>query len=255
VAKTLKNASHLLILPHFLAKYQFTQANLTLEAKPHKTWPHSNDMMKINEIYLSIQGESSLSGWPTVFVRTSGCHLRCSYCDSKHAYFEGEKLALTQVLEKIASFHATHVCITGGEPLLQPEIFTLMSQLCDRNYVVSLETSGSLSVKDVDTRVKKIIDVKTPDSGAGETFVNENLAIATPNDEFKFVICSEQDFDWSEKFVREHKLSDRHMVFYSPSFGQVNEAWLAKKILENRSTARLQLQLHKYIWSEQTRGV
>jgi 7-carboxy-7-deazaguanine synthase len=212
-------------------------------------------MIKINEIYLSIQGESSLAGWPTVFVRTSGCNLRCTYCDSTHAYYEGEKISVEDIISKIRSFNAKHVCVTGGEPLLQQEVVSLMTQLCDQGFTVSLETSGSLSCKDVDPRVKKIIDVKTPDSGAAKTFVNENLSVATPNDEFKFVINSEEDFEWSENFVREHKLSDHHMVLYSPSFGKIPEAWLAKKIIENQSNARLQLQLHKYIWSEQTRGV
>lgn len=130
-----------------------------------------------------------------------------------------------------------------------------MKTLCDLGFVVSVETSGSINCASVDSRVKKVIDVKTPDSGAPKTFVNENLDVATPNDEFKFVICSESDFLWSENFVNKHKLTNSHMVFYSPSFGKVSESWLANKILENHSTARLQLQLHKYIWSEHTRGV
>ncbi len=212
-------------------------------------------MIKINEIYLSIQGESSLAGWPTVFVRTSGCHLRCTYCDSTHAYHEGEKSSPEVLFKKIQGLGAKHVCITGGEPLLQKEIFPFMTNLCDQGLVVSVETSGSLDCTEVDPRVKKVIDVKTPDSGAAETFVNKNLDVATANDEFKFVICSERDFDWAEDFVKRHKLSDRHVVFYSPSFGKIQESWLAKKILNNQSTARLQLQLHKYIWTEQTRGV
>lgn len=190
-----------------------------------------------------------------MFVRTSGCHLRCGYCDSTHAYYEGEKMSVASILEEIRRFRIRYICITGGEPLLQEDIFELLKQLCDQNYLVSLETSGSISCRNVDSRVKKIIDVKTPDSGAANSFVNENLAVATPNDEFKFVICSESDFLWSENFVREHKLADRHMVFYSSSFGKIPVDWLAGKILENNSTARLQLQLHKYIWTEQTRGV
>jgi 7-carboxy-7-deazaguanine synthase len=164
-------------------------------------------------------------------------------------------MPVEDVISKIQSFNAKHVCITGGEPLLQQPVVSLMTQLCDLGFNVSLETSGSLSCEKVDPRVKKIIDVKTPESGAANSFVNENLNLATPNDEFKFVINSERDFDWSENFVREHKLADRHMVLYSPSFGKIDESWLAKKILENHSKARLQLQLHKYIWSEQTRGV
>ncbi|MGE3973146.1 MAG: radical SAM protein [Bdellovibrionales bacterium] len=212
-------------------------------------------MMKINEIYQSIQGESSYVGWPTVFVRTSGCHLRCTYCDTAYAFYEGQKLSLDDVLTKVSNFSVKHICITGGEPLLQKEIFELMKQLCDREYLVSLETSGSLSCELVDVRVKKIVDVKTPNSGEADSFLMENLKFCTPNDEFKFVICSEQDFEWTERFVKAHALSSKHVVFYSPSFKKISEKWLAEKILAAKSTARLQLQLHKYIWSDITRGV
>jgi len=212
-------------------------------------------MIKINEIFYSIQGESSYAGWPTVFVRTSGCNLRCTYCDTTYAYYEGSKISVDEIIEKVGSFGTKYVCITGGEPLLQSEVIELMKKLCDRNYHVSLETSGSLSCVDVDPRVKKIIDVKTPDSGAPNTFVNENLSFATAHDEFKFVICSDSDFDWAEEFVSSTGISEKCSVLYSPSFGKINENILAKKILSQKSNARLQLQLHKYIWSHNTRGV
>ncbi len=190
-----------------------------------------------------------------MFVRTSGCHLRCTYCDTAYAFYEGKKISTEEILERVSSFNTKHVCITGGEPLLQPHIFDLMSTLCDRGYFVSLETSGSISCEKVDPRVKKILDVKTPDSGEADTFKMENLKWASAKDEFKFVICSEADFLWSEDFVKRHALSSDHIVFYSPSFKKVSEKWLAEKILSQKSTARLQLQLHKYIWSEVTRGV
>lgn len=212
-------------------------------------------MLKINEIFFSIQGESTLAGWPTVFIRTSGCHLRCTYCDTKYAYYDGDKLDLDALIRKITDFPTKHICITGGEPLLQEDVYPLMKRLCDMNYIVSLETSGDLSCSRVDPRVKKIIDVKTPDSGEADRFCAENLALADVNTEFKFVICSEKDFFWSEEFVKANKLNEKSTVFFSPSFGAIDPMWLAEKILSENSTARLQLQLHKYIWSPEKRGV
>ncbi len=212
-------------------------------------------MIKINEIFFSIQGESSLVGWPTVFVRTSGCNLRCTYCDTKYSYVEGAKQDLDPLIQKIRSYPTNHVCITGGEPLLQKNVLPLMTKLCDMGCTVSLETSGSLSCKDVDARVKKIIDVKTPDSGEPDSFLMENLKFSSADDEFKFVICSERDFDWAENFVQTHRLTDRHMVYYSPSFEQTTPQWIAERMLSAGTKARLQLQLHKYIWSPNSRGV
>ncbi|MGE0762912.1 MAG: radical SAM protein [Bdellovibrionales bacterium] len=212
-------------------------------------------MLKINEIFYSIQGESSLVGFPTVFVRTSGCHLRCTYCDTTYAYYEGRKMDHAAILAEIQKYQAKHICLTGGEPLLQPEVGDLMRQLCDLNYTVSLETSGDLSCKSVDPRVRKIIDIKTPDSGEFGKFSKENLQLEDKNIEFKFVICSEKDFLWAEEFSRENRLFENFNVLYSPSFNQIAPQWLAEKILLQKSPARLQLQLHKYIWSERQRGV
>lgn len=212
-------------------------------------------MLKINEIFYSIQGESTYAGLPTVFIRLSGCHLRCTYCDTTYAYHEGEKQNLDLILEKVRSYGAKYVCVTGGEPLLQKDVYPLMTKLCDEGFLVSLETSGDISCAQVDPRVKKIIDVKTPDSGEFGKFSVENLNFADVNSEFKFVICSEQDFIWSENFVKEHALANKTTVLYSPSFRVIDENWLAKKILSANSSARLQLQLHKYIWSSEMRGV
>ena len=203
-------------------------------------------MLKINEIFYSIQGESSRAGWPTVFIRTSGCHLRCNYCDTTYAY---------QILAEVKKHPTKYVCVTGGEPLLQKEILPLMTTLCDLDYTLSLETSGDISCKDVDPRVLKIIDIKTPDSGAGGNFHLGNLQLNDKRTEFKFVISSEKDFDWCENFVRENQLQEKGLILYSPSFKKINEKWLAKKILFESENARLQLQLHKYIWSPETRGV
>ncbi|MNK97999.1 7-carboxy-7-deazaguanine synthase [compost metagenome] len=212
-------------------------------------------MLKINEIFYSIQGETTYVGLPTVFVRLTACNLRCTYCDTKYSYYEGDMKTHESLIEEIASHKATYVCITGGEPLLQKEVHPLMKDLCDRGYKLSLETSGSKSIKDVDPRVKIILDVKTPDSGAADSFLMENIALSTSSTEFKFVICSEKDLEWSENFCRQHNLFEKFVVLYSPSYGQVTEVWLAEKILQNNSSARLQLQLHKYIWSAETRGV
>lgn len=212
-------------------------------------------MLKINEIFYSIQGETSYVGAPTVFVRTTACNLRCTYCDTKYSYYEGDMRALEDILKEIDSHGAPHVCVTGGEPLLQKEVHELMKDLCDKGYKVSLETSGSKSIEQVDSRVKVILDVKTPESGAADSFLMENIGFSTPSTEYKFVICSEADFDWSENFCRQHNLFEKFMVLYSPSYGQVSERWLAEKILQKKSSARLQLQLHKYIWSHETRGV
>lgn len=212
-------------------------------------------MIKINEIFFSVQGESTAVGLPTVFVRTTGCNLRCTYCDTKYSYYEGTDWTIESVIEKIKSFPSKYVCLTGGEPLLQHEIYSLMSQLCDLDYTVSLETSGSKSCERVDPRVKIILDVKTPDSGAPDTFFFKNLTYCPGHTEFKFVICSEADFDWSERFAKENSLFGTFQVLYSPSHGVVDPMWLAEKMLANGSRARLQLQIHKYIWSPEKRGV
>lgn len=212
-------------------------------------------MLKINEIFYSIQGETTYVGNPTVFVRLTACNLRCTYCDTKYSYYEGELQELDKILAEIKSHQTPYVCITGGEPLLQKEVHQLMTLLCDQNFKVSLETSGSKSIESVDPRVKIILDVKTPDSGAADSFLKENLSFSAASTEFKFVICSEKDFDWSESFCRQHNLFQKYVVLYSPSYGQVSERWLAEKILQQKSSARLQLQLHKYIWSPDIRGV
>lgn len=211
-------------------------------------------MLKINEIFHSIQGESSFVGYPTVFVRTTGCNLRCTYCDTTYSYHEGEDFSVDQVFERIRSFGTQHVCITGGEPLLQKEILILIERLCDHGHTVSIETSGSRPIRGIDPRSKVILDVKTPDSGAANSFLEENLD-CRESTEFKFVICSEEDLEWTEKFCRQHDLFGKFTVLYSPSFGKIEPRWLAERILCKKSPARLQLQLHKYIWLPEARGV
>lgn len=212
-------------------------------------------MIKINEIFYSIQGESSYVGYPTVFVRTTACNLRCTYCDTTYAYYSGQPMSKDDIIKEIQKYPTKYVCVTGGEPLLQKEVFELMHELCNLGYKVSLETSGSLDCTPVDERVRKIIDVKTPGSGEGRSFLEANLRFADVNTEFKFVICNEEDFFWAENFVRANNLFERTNVLYSPAFRRVDENWLAKKILSESSSARLQVQLHKYIWSPHSRGV
>ncbi len=216
------------------------------------------ETIKINEIFYSIQGESSYVGQPTVFIRTSGCHLRCTYCDTTYAYNDGKLLSVDEIIKSVAQHKTRYVCVTGGEPLLQKHIYILMKKLCDEDYIVSLETSGDIDCAKVDPRVKKIIDVKTPDSGEAGKFSEKNLPVNLKNDvktEYKFVICSKEDFSWAEEFSTRHDLFRFNTVLYSPSFSKINEKWLAETILSKNSKARLQLQLHKYIWNPHTTGV
>lgn len=212
-------------------------------------------MLKINEIFYSIQGESTWAGLPTVFIRTSGCHLRCNYCDTTYAYNAGEMLDVASIISVVQKYPTKYVCLTGGEPLLQKDAYPLMRELCNLKYNVSLETSGDISCKEVDSRVKKIIDVKTPDSGEPDKFSRDNLYLSDANSEFKFVICSENDFFWAQNFVNDNGLNEKYTVLFSPSHNKITPRWLAEKILEQKSSARLQLQQHKYIWSHDTRGV
>lgn len=213
-------------------------------------------MLKINEIFFSIQGETSYSGIPTVFVRTSGCHLRCHYCDTTYAYHEGQRVSVEDIIAKVESYPTKYVCLTGGEPLLQKHIYELIEALLTKDFIISMETSGDINCSDVNPKVKKIIDVKTPDSGAAGRFNEENLKFKTDGTtEYKFVICSEGDLEWAFEFVKRHDLAKKNIVLFSPSHGKIAPEWLAEKILANNVKVRLQLQLHKYIWSEHRRGV
>lgn len=213
-------------------------------------------MLKINEIFYSIQGESTYMGIPTVFVRTSGCHLRCHYCDTTYAYHEGERVTVEDIIAKVESYPTKYVCLTGGEPLLQKKIYPLIEGLLNKDFIISIETSGDINCSDLDPRVKKIIDVKTPDSGAAGRFNENNLKFKDDgHSEYKFVICSENDLEWAFEFVKQHDLAKKNTVLFSPSHGKIAAEWLAEKILSNNAKVRLQLQLHKYIWSEHKRGV
>jgi 7-carboxy-7-deazaguanine synthase len=210
--------------------------------------------MKITEIFYSIQGESTHVGKPCVFVRLTGCSLRCGYCDTKYSYAGGTEQSLDEVLKTVASHNTKLVEVTGGEPLEQEEVYPLMDALLSSGYTVMLETGGHVSVARVPKPVIKIIDIKTPDSHEPDTFAWENIALAQPHDEFKFVITSRKDYEWSRDIVRT-RLSGPQTVLFSPSHDELPAKDLAAWVLEDRLPVRLQLQAHKYIWGADTRGV
>jgi 7-carboxy-7-deazaguanine synthase len=206
--------------------------------------------VKLTEIFLSIQGEADSVGWPTVFVRLTGCPLRCQYCDTAYAFYGGEWFSIEQVLERVASFDTRHVCVTGGEPLAQKGCLPLLQRLCDAGYSVSLETSGAIDVSKVDARVTRVVDVKTPSSGEVARNRYENLEVLRSKEQVKFVLCSRADFEWARDFVRERRLYERCMVLFSPGYGQVEPRQLAEWVLEERLPVRLQIQLHKILWGD-----
>jgi 7-carboxy-7-deazaguanine synthase len=211
--------------------------------------------LKVNEIFCSIQGESSHAGIPCVFVRLTGCNLRCAGCDSTFAYEEGTDMDVAQVLERVEKWDLKTVEITGGEPLLQQDVYGLMASLLDKGFRVLLETNGSLDLAAVDDRVIKIIDLKSPGSGMSEHVKWENLEVVQPHDNLKLVLHSRADYEWAKEKVLEHGLTERCPVLFSPAFGILEPGKLAEWICADRLPVRLQLQLHKYIWKPGTRGV
>ena len=212
-------------------------------------------MLEVTEIYKSIQGESSHTGLPCVFVRLTGCNLRCVWCDTAHAFHGGSKMSVRDVVEKVQSFGIRLVEITGGEPLLQKEVFTLMDALLRENFRVMLETGGSLSVADVPSPVIKIIDLKCPGSGEADKNHWGNLNHLSPVDEIKFVIADRADYEWSRSILKKHELHKKSHVLFSPVSDKLNLKDLTEWILEDNLPVRLQTQLHKQIWSKETTGV
>ena len=213
--------------------------------------PATADRLKLTEIFLSLQGEARDSGWPTVFVRLTGCPLRCQYCDTAYAFHGGEWWDIDAILAEVARHGVRHVCVTGGEPLAQKRCIALLEKLCDAGYSVSLETSGALDIAEVDTRVSRVVDIKTP--GSMEVARNrwDNLALLTPNDQVKFVICDRADFEWARDVVAKHAIHERCDVLFSPSFGQVNARDLADWIVAEALPVRYQMQLHKLLWNDE----
>lgn len=207
--------------------------------------------LRITEIFLSLQGEARDAGWPTVFVRLTGCPLRCTYCDTEYAFHGGQWRHIDAVLAQVRSYGVRHVCVTGGEPLAQKRCLVLLERLCDAGFEVSLETSGALDISGVDTRVSRIVDIKTP--GSGEVARNhwDNLALLTPHDQLKFVLCNRADYDWAVEVLRREALDSRCMVWFSPSKGEMGERDLADWIVADRLPVRFQLQLHKLLWNDE----
>ncbi|HEX4952266.1 MAG TPA: radical SAM protein [Thermoanaerobaculia bacterium] len=211
--------------------------------------------VKVNEIFYSLQGESTFAGRPCVLIRLTGCQMRCSWCDSEHSFYEGQWLSFEDVLSEVARFGCPLVELTGGEPLLQPGARPLLTALADAGYEVLLETGGGLDISDVDPRVRRIVDVKCP--GSGEVGGNrwDNLDHLTPRDELKLVLLDEADYRFARDLVRQHRLHERCPVHLSPVTGRLDPAQLAAWILADRLPVRLQLQLHKQLWGAETRGV
>jgi 7-carboxy-7-deazaguanine synthase len=210
----------------------------------------SQPRLRITEIFFSLQGEAKAVGFPTVFVRLTGCPLRCSYCDTEYAFTGGEWMDLDEILDTVAGYKARHVCVTGGEPLAQKQCLPLLKQLCDAGYEVSLETSGALDICQVDRRVSRVMDLKTPTSGEQEPNRYENIDCLESSDQVKFVIGNRDDFDWAAATCQEHRLWERCEVLFSPMFGQIYPAELADWILQENLPVRFQMQLHKLLWGD-----
>ncbi len=207
--------------------------------------------LRITEIFLSLQGEARDAGWPTVFVRLTGCPLRCGYCDTAYAFHGGEWHDIDAILAQVASHGVRHVCVTGGEPLAQKRCIGLLQGLCDAGYIVSLETSGAVDISAVDPRVSRVLDIKTPGSGEVARNLWSNIELLTTHDQVKFVICDRADFDWACGIVARHRLHERCEVLFSPSFGQLPAGDLADWIVAGRPPVRYQLQLHKILWNDE----
>ena len=206
--------------------------------------------LRVTEIFFSLQGESTRVGLPTVFVRLTGCPLRCRYCDTAYAFHGGENRSLAEIVQAVDRYPTRYVTVTGGEPLAQRHCHDLLRELCDQGYAVSLETSGAIDVSRVDPRVMKVLDFKTPGSGESAKNRYQNLACLTAGDQIKFVICDRVDYDWARQQIREHRLADRCEVLFSPSNGQFAAAELADCILADGLPVRMQVQLHKILWGD-----
>ncbi len=213
---------------------------------------NSAERLRITEIFYSLQGESRTVGLPTVFIRLTGCPLRCGYCDTAYAFSGGEWMDQEKILRRTANFNTRFVTVTGGEPLAQKGCHTLLTRLCDAGYEVSLETSGALDISAVDTRVSRVMDLKTPESGESARNRWENIAALNSGDQIKFVLCHRGDYDWAKQVLEEYGLANRCEVLFSAVHGQLPPTSLADWILEDQLPVRFQIQLHKYLWGEQS---
>jgi 7-carboxy-7-deazaguanine synthase len=212
--------------------------------------------LKINEIYLSVQGESTWAGLPCVFVRLTGCDSRCTYCDTEYAFYEGVRKSIREVFAEVMAFECPLVEITGGEPLLQKNVLPLMTEICDADRTVLIETSGTHDISGIDPRVHRIMDLKTPSSGELGNNLYSNISVLNHRDEVKFVIGSREDYEWSREQIWSHALAKRvRAVLLSPVFGRIEPRQIVEWMLEDRLPARFQLQIHKFIWEPRARGV
>lgn len=211
--------------------------------------------MRVTEIFYSIQGESSYVGQPCVFVRLTGCPLRCTWCDTDYAFYGGQEVSLEDIVAKVASYGCRLVEVTGGEPLVHAEAFPLIAKLCDAGHTVLIETSGAVDIGPVDSRAHVILDVKCPGSGMSDRMYWPNLAKLTAKDEAKFVIADRKDYEWAREVIARHDLTARCSVLMSPVFGSLEPRQLAEWVLEDRLPIRFQLQIHKFIWAPDMRGV
>lgn len=208
--------------------------------------------LRISEIFYSLQGETRTVGLPTVFVRLTGCPLRCGYCDTAYAFEGGQLMTISAIVDAVAAYKPRFVTVTGGEPLAQPNVHALLKQLCDADYEVSLETGGAMAIDDVDARVSRVVDLKTPASGELSRNRYENLALLTKNDQIKFVLCDRTDYDWARLQIDQYQLHKKvDEVLFSPAFGQLNYRDLADWIVADNLPVRMQLQLHKIIWGDE----
>lgn len=206
--------------------------------------------LRITEIFHSIQGESSTTGWPTVFVRLTGCPLRCQYCDTAYAFKGGKKTSFEHILKKILSFDCNRICVTGGEPLAQPDCFSFLTYLAEHQLQVSLETSGAIDIQAIDRRIMIVMDLKTPDSKEESKNLYSNIDHLKSGDQIKIVICSYQDYLWAKHIISSYTISKEVDILLSPSWGQVNPTELANWILNDKLNVRLQIQLHKILWED-----
>jgi len=213
------------------------------------------DTLRINEIFYSIQGESSQAGRPCVFVRLTYCNLRCTYCDTTYAFFVGKEMSFGEIIKKINGFGCRLVEFTGGEPLVQENIHQLLSRLCDDGYEVLIETGGHMDISTIDQRVKRIVDVKCPSSGESGKVHWENLRVLRASDELKFVIGDMRDYEWAKSVVEDYRVNEKCTVLFSPVYDKMNYREMAERILQDHLPVRLQLQLHKFIWPPGMRGV
>ena len=210
----------------------------------------STEQLRITEIFYSLQGEARTVGLPTIFIRLTGCPLRCGYCDTEYAFQGGTWMSIDDILQQTAQYHTPYVTVTGGEPLAQKPCLLLLARLCDAGYQVSLETSGAMDVCQVDARVVKVMDLKTPASGEQTKNRLENIECLTRQDQVKFVICSEEDYHWAKQMLTQYRLNERCEILFSPCYGELDAAVLAQWVLRDQLLVRFQLQLHKILWGE-----